>query len=149
LFFLPGSLLSTFFFPTTLDTILLGNSYLPLQPTYRPSSYLPHSDHFSFVLALPSIANASDSLGPRLGFRALSLQSLRGVRRKKTRSLECACGRSLECACGRSFICDDFKERQEKQSYKVSSLPFYVFFSLCVLQDLLFTWASRATTMTS
>jgi hypothetical protein len=52
LFFIPGSLL-IYFFPTTLDTIFsFWNSYLPLQPTYRPSSYLPHSDHCSFVLAL-------------------------------------------------------------------------------------------------
>jgi hypothetical protein len=45
---------------------------------------------------------------------------LRGVRRKKRRS--------LERACGKSFICDDFRERQEKRSYKVSSPPFHVFF---------------------
>jgi hypothetical protein len=42
-----------FFFPTTLDTIFsFWNSYLPLQPTYCSSSYLPHSDHHSFVLML-------------------------------------------------------------------------------------------------
>ncbi len=51
-FFIPGSLL-IYFFPTNLDTIFsFWNSYLPLQPTYRPSSYLPHSDHHSFVLML-------------------------------------------------------------------------------------------------
>ncbi len=51
-----------FFSPATLDTILyyfFGNSYLPLQPSYRPSSYQPiylhHFAHPSFMLAFPSM----------------------------------------------------------------------------------------------
>ncbi len=100
LFFLPGSLL-IFFSPTTLDTIFFFLELLPTPPTYlptyRPSSYLPHSDYHSFVLALSSIFGTWDSVGLGLGFKALSLQRLRGVKRKK---------RSLEWPCGRSFICD-------------------------------------------
>jgi len=120
LFFLPGSLL-IFFPPTTLDTIIFFLELLPTPPTYLPT-YLPpfllppsfwsslfcartlldlrHLRHSlpSLVLeTLSSIFGAWNSAGPGLGFRALSLQSLRGVKRKK---------RSLEWPCGRSFIYD-------------------------------------------
>jgi len=127
LFFLLGYLLINYFFPPPLTPVC----FLELLPT--PPTYLPHSGHLSFVLVLCTIVKAWDSLGLGLGFRALSLQSLRGMRRKKRRS--------LERTCGKSFIYDDFDECQEKRSYKVSSLPFpsmfffhYVYFnpfSLC------------------
>jgi hypothetical protein len=112
-----------FFFPTTLDTIFsFWNSYLPLQPTYHPSSYLPLSDITLLCsCSLSSIASTWDSVWPSLGFRASNLQNLRGVKRKK-RSLEHPSHLRGTSSAPSS------REREEKRSYKESSIPFYVFF---------------------
>jgi hypothetical protein len=58
------------FFLATLDTIFFGET-----PTYHPSSYQPtylsHSAHPSFVLALPSVANAWKPMAPTFGVARL------------------------------------------------------------------------------
>jgi len=94
-----------------------GNSYLPLQPTYHPSSYqpiyLPHSAHPSFVLVLSSITNTWNLVGP--GFRVVELQK---SEEKQGEGLECPGGRSLKQAwktielqgkLPSSFLCFFFK----------------------------------------
>ncbi len=68
LFFLPGYLWFNIFFHHPWHLFFFWNSYLPLQPTYRSSSYQPiylsHSTHPSFVLVLPSITSTWNSVGP-------------------------------------------------------------------------------------
>ncbi len=79
LFFFLGSFRFNFFLAILTTIVFCGNSYLPLQCTYHPSSYqpiyLPHSAHPSFVLVLSTITNAWDLVG----------QSFRRVRRNKGR----------------------------------------------------------------
>jgi hypothetical protein len=115
LFFFLGSFRFNFFLAILTTIVFCGNSYLPLQCTYHPSSYqpiyLPHSAHPSFVLVLSSITNTWDLVGP--GFRVVELQKKWGETR----------GRAWSNQVGGAW-----SKHEAQQNYQISSFPpFYVF----------------------
>jgi hypothetical protein len=74
-FFSWAPFLLLFFLSPPLTPYFIWNSYLPLQPTYHPSSYQPiylrHFAHPQFVLVFHTIANGWKPMGPR--FRVIGL----------------------------------------------------------------------------